>query len=42
MRCLEFARDPLPAGTGAALIDMMDRLERIADVRELRAMLAPR
>ncbi len=40
-RCLEFAREPLPAGTGAALIDRVDRLEQIADVRDLCALLAP-
>ena len=41
-RCLEFARDPLPAGTGAALIDMVDRLEQVADVRDLSALLVAR
>jgi hypothetical protein len=39
-RCLEFARDPLPGGM--ALVDLVDRLEEVADVRELCALLAPR
>jgi 2-methylcitrate dehydratase PrpD len=39
-RCLEFARDPLPGGM--ALADLVDRLEEVADVRELCALLAPR
>jgi hypothetical protein len=41
IRCLEFADDPLPEAAGAALIEMVDRLERVGDVRELCALLAP-
>jgi aconitate decarboxylase len=40
-RCLQFADEPLPDATGAALIEMVDRLEQVADVRELCALLAP-
>ena len=38
LRCLEFAQEPL-AATG--LIDLVDRLEQVADVRALCALLAP-
>jgi aconitate decarboxylase len=38
MSCLEFAQEPL-AATG--LIDLVDRLEQVADVRALCALLAP-
>ncbi len=40
-RCLEFASVPLPTSTGAALIDLVDRLEQVedADVPELCALL---
>ncbi len=41
LRCLEFAREPLPAPAGGALIDLVDRLERVEDVRSLCALLAP-
>jgi len=34
-RCLDFAQAPLRAGTGDKLIDLVDRLEQLADVREL-------
>jgi aconitate decarboxylase len=34
-RCLEFAREPLRPGAGDTLIDLVDRLERLADVRAL-------
>lgn len=40
-RCLEFARDPLPPSAGAALIDVVDRLEQVEDVRTLCRLLAP-
>ncbi len=39
LRCMEFAAEPLP--DGPALIAMVDRLDRIADVRALCALLAP-
>jgi 2-methylcitrate dehydratase PrpD len=38
MRCLEFAQIPLAA---AGLVDLVDRLEQVADVRKLCALLAP-
>jgi aconitate decarboxylase len=34
-RCLDFAKQPLRSGTGDTLIDLVDRLEQLADVREL-------
>jgi aconitate decarboxylase len=34
-RCLAFAREPLRPGAGDALIDRVDRLDQLADVREL-------
>jgi aconitate decarboxylase len=34
-RCLDFAREPLRPGAGDILIDLVDRLEQLADVREL-------
>jgi 2-methylcitrate dehydratase PrpD len=34
-RCLDFAREPLRPGTGDTLIDLVDHLEQLADVREL-------
>jgi 2-methylcitrate dehydratase PrpD len=40
-RCLEFARGPLPDSAGAALIDLVDRLEQVEDVRALCALLTP-
>jgi hypothetical protein len=40
-RCLEFARETLPEA-GGALIDLVARLEQVADVRELCALLAAR
>jgi aconitate decarboxylase len=39
MRCLEFAQEPLAA---TELIDLVDRLEQVDDVRTLCALLAPR
>jgi 2-methylcitrate dehydratase PrpD len=38
-RCLDFAQEPLRAGTGDMLIDLVDRLEQLTDVRELTAPL---
>jgi aconitate decarboxylase len=34
-RCLDFAKEPLRPGAGDTMIDLVDRLERLADVREL-------
>jgi 2-methylcitrate dehydratase PrpD len=34
-RCLDFAKEPLRSGAGDTMIDLVDRLERLADVREL-------
>jgi aconitate decarboxylase len=34
-RCLDFAKEPLRPGTGDALIDLVDRLEQLADIRDL-------
>jgi aconitate decarboxylase len=34
-RCLAFAREPLRPGAGDSLIDLVDRLEQLSDVREL-------
>ena len=34
-RCLDFAREPLRPGAGEALIDLVDRLDELADVRAL-------
>ena len=34
-RCLDFAQEPLAPGTGDTLIDLVDRLEQLSDVREL-------
>src|SRR6185503_2808152 len=34
-RCLEFAAEPLRVGTADTLIELVDRLEEIDDVREL-------
>ena len=39
-RCLEFSRDTLTDGNGQRLIEMVDRLETISDVRDLAALLA--
>jgi 2-methylcitrate dehydratase PrpD len=38
-RCLDFAAEPLRAGAGDALIDLVDRLDQLGDVRELVAPL---
>ena len=38
-RCLDFAQETLRAGTAETLIDLVDRLEHLADVRELTAPL---
>lgn len=40
-RCWEFAAAPLGTWRGEALIGLVDRLEEIADVRALTALLAP-
>jgi 2-methylcitrate dehydratase PrpD len=40
MRCIEYARDSLASGAGPALIALVDRLEHLADARELCALLA--
>lgn len=34
-RCLDFSQEPLREGTGEKLIELVDRLEQLADVREL-------
>jgi len=34
-RCLDFAKAPLRPSTGDTLIDLVDRLEQLGDVREL-------
>jgi 2-methylcitrate dehydratase PrpD len=34
-RCLDFAQEPLRPGAGEAMIELVDRLEQLADVREL-------
>jgi 2-methylcitrate dehydratase PrpD len=39
--CLEFARDVLPAPAGDTIIDLVDRLDQVEDVRELCTLLAP-
>jgi hypothetical protein len=39
--CLEFARDCLSPSAGAALLDQVDRLDQVKDVRALCALLAP-
>jgi len=41
LRCLEFAREPLPPSTGTALIALVDRLDQVANAREISALLAP-
>ena len=38
-RCWQFAADPLPDSNRERLIDMVDRLEHLADVRELIGLL---
>lgn len=38
-RCLDFAQEPLPPGTGETLIDLVDHLEQLTDIRELTAPL---
>jgi aconitate decarboxylase len=38
LRCLEFAQEPL---TATGLIDLVDQLEQVTDVRALCALLAP-
>jgi 2-methylcitrate dehydratase PrpD len=40
-RCWEFAQAPLPAAARDRLIDMVDALETLSDVRDLTALLAP-
>jgi hypothetical protein len=40
-RCWEFAEAPLPATAREKLIEMVDALESLADVRDLTALLAP-
>lgn len=39
-RCLDFAATPLPAGTGERLIETVDRLDALDDVRLLSALAA--
>jgi 2-methylcitrate dehydratase PrpD len=39
-RCLDFAQAPLRPGSGETLIGLVDRLEELADVRELMAPLS--
>jgi aconitate decarboxylase len=39
-RCLEFSATPLPPGTSERLIDTVDRLETMADVRLLSSLAA--
>jgi aconitate decarboxylase len=39
-RCLEFPRDVMPPSVGAAIVDLVDRLDQVADVREICALLA--
>ena len=39
-RCLDFAATPLPADTGARLIEAVDRLEMLEDVRLLSVLAA--
>jgi 2-methylcitrate dehydratase PrpD len=34
-RCLDFAKEPLRSGTGGRLIELVDRLEELTDIREL-------
>jgi 2-methylcitrate dehydratase PrpD len=34
-RCLDYAKEPLRPGTGDMLIDLVDRLEQLADIRQL-------
>ena len=41
-RCLEFAAEPLPLDSAPRLIEAMDRLEEIVDVRFLAALAAAR
>jgi aconitate decarboxylase len=38
-RCLDFAAEPLTADAGAKLIELVDRLEQVGDVRELTEVL---
>ncbi|MBO1078084.1 MmgE/PrpD family protein [Roseomonas haemaphysalidis] len=40
-RCWEFAEAPLPTTAREKLIEMVDALESLADVRDLTALLAP-
>jgi 2-methylcitrate dehydratase PrpD len=40
-RCCDFAQAPIPAPQRATLIDMVDSLEAVADVRDLARLLAP-
>ena len=39
-RCLDFAATPLPANASARLIETVDRLEALEDVRLLAALAA--
>jgi hypothetical protein len=34
-RCLDFAKEPLCPGTSDTLIDLVDHLEQLSDIREL-------
>jgi len=39
-RCLEFAATPLPRGNGEKLVDLVDRMDQLDDVRVLTGLLA--
>jgi 2-methylcitrate dehydratase PrpD len=39
LRCLEFSREGLREGVGVALVGLIDRLDEVADVREVCALL---
>ena len=40
-RCWEFAQAPMPDGQRDSLIDMVDHLDDVADVRSLGRLLSP-
>jgi len=40
-RCWDFAAEPLGATKREALIEMVDRLEDVTDIRELVRLLTP-
>jgi hypothetical protein len=39
-RCLEFSADGLGSGAAETFIELVDRLERVEDVREIAALVA--